>query len=243
LLGTIPKLNCARPTVIPVSRSFCWLKYNEQSPNPPGLLFQTGLEQSLVSQQSPLKLSIVFSFSFSEKQKNLFLVGVIAIIILLSGLFTLRFESPDPVLDSEKTEFAEILTEKLDGKILDTGDTLQGLVNVKLANPPGVFKNAIVNQDINLFHDSGQKLVAINIYATTMDDFIKTSKEYDLKYVSFKQSLGDFEPWYPYLADVYENEEKFPYLIKVFDTEQEEFEKLKAKVFEIDYKIYYEING
>jgi len=183
------------------------------------------------------------TFSFSEKQKNLFLVGVIAIIILLSGLFTLRFESPDPVLDSEKTEFAEILTEKLDGKILDTGDTLQGLVNVKLANPPGVFKNAIVNQDINLFHDSGQKLVAINIYATTMDDFIKTSKEYDLKYVSFNQNAGDFEPWYPYLADVYENEEKFPYLIKVFDTEQEEFEKLKAKVFEIDYKIYYEING
>jgi hypothetical protein len=182
------------------------------------------------------------TFSFSEKQKNLFLVGVIAIIILLSGLFTLRFESPDPVLDSEKTEFAEILTEKLDGKILDTGDTLQGLVNVKLANPPGVFKNAIVNQDINLFHDSGQKLVAINIYATTMDDFIKTSKEYDLKYVSFNQNAGDFEPWYPYLADVYENEEKFPYFIKVFDSKEMNYKEFQVKVFEIDYKIYYEVN-
>jgi hypothetical protein len=184
------------------------------------------------------------TFSFSEKQKNLFLVGVIAIIILLSGLFTLRFEPPDPVLDFEKTKFAETIIEKLDGKILDTGDTLQGLVNAKLANPPGIFKNAIVNQDINLLHDSGQKLVAINIYATTMDDFIKTSKEYDLKYISFNQNgLGDFESWYPYLVDVYENEEKFPYLTKVFDTDEEGFEKLKAKVFEIDYQKFYQLNN
>ena len=165
--------------------------------------------------------------------------GVICTIILLSILFTLRYESPDPVLDYEKTKFAEALIEKFDGKILDTGDTLQGLRNVKLSNPPGVFKNVMVGEDINFLHESGQKLVAISIYATTVDDFIKTSKEYDLKYVSFNQNAGDFEPWYPYLADVYENEEKFSYLTKVFDTENEGFEKLKAKVFEIDYKKFY----
>ena len=180
------------------------------------------------------------TFSFSEKQKNLFLVGVIAIIILLSGLFTLRFEPPDPVLDYEKTKFAETLTEKLNGKILDTGYTLQGLVNVKLSNPPGVFKNAIVNQDINLLHDSGQKLVAVSIYAITMDDFIKTSKEYDLKYISFNQNgLGDFESWYPYLVDVYENEDKYSFLKKVFDTNEAGYTKFHAKVFEIDYKKFY----
>ena len=171
-------------------------------------------------------------------------MGVICIIILLSGLFTLRYEPPDPVLDYEKTKFAEALTEKLDGKILDTGDTLQGLVNVKLSNPPGVFKNAIVNQDINLLHDSGQKLVAINIYATTMDDFIKTSEEYDLKYISFNQNgPGDFESWHPYLLGLYENEQKYKFLKKVFDTSEEGYEKFYAKVFEIDYKIYHEING
>ena len=184
------------------------------------------------------------TFSFSEKQKNLFLVGVICVIILLSGLFTLRYEPPDPVLDYEKTKFAEALTERLDGKILDTGDTLQGLVNVKLSNPPGVFKNAIVNQDINLLHDSGQKLVAINIYATTMDDFIKTSEEYDLKYISFNQNgPGDSESWHPYLLGLYENEQKYKFLKKVFDTSEEGYEKFYAKVFEIDYKIYHEING
>ena len=184
------------------------------------------------------------TFSFSEKQKNLFLVGVICVIILLSGLFTLRYEPPDPVLDYEKTKFAEALTERLDGKILDTGDTLQGLVNVKLSNPPGVFKNAIVNQDVNLLHDSGQKLVAINIYATTMDDFIKTSEEYDLKYISFNQNgPGDSESWHPYLLGLYENEQKYKFLKKVFDTSEEGYEKFYAKVFEIDYKIYHEING
>ena len=35
----------------------------------------------------------------------------------------------------------------------------------------------------------------------------------------------------------------FQYLIKVFDTEQEEFEKLKVKVFEIVYEIFYELNN
>ena len=38
------------------------------------------------------------TFSFSEKQKNLFLVGIIAVIILSSSLFTLRYELPDPTL-------------------------------------------------------------------------------------------------------------------------------------------------
>ena len=184
------------------------------------------------------------TFSFSDKQKNLFLVGVVAIIILLSGFFTLRFEPPDPVLDYEKTKFAETLTEKLSGKILDSGDTLQGLVNVKLSNPPGVFKNAIVNQDINLLHDSGQKLVAVSIYATAMDDFIKTSEEYDLKYISInKNGLGGHEVWYPYLIDLYENEQKYKFLKKVFDSSEEGYEKFYVKVFEIDYKIYHELNG
>ena len=119
-------------------------------------------------------------------------------IIILSGLFTLRFEPPDPVLDREKTKFAEILVQKLDGKILDTGNTLQGIINVKLSNPPGVFKDATSDQNLHLLHDSGQKLVVVSIYATTMDDFIKTSKEYDLKYISFNQDgLGNFESWYP----------------------------------------------
>jgi len=46
-----------------------------------------------------------------------------------------------------------------------------------------------------------------------------------------------------YLDEIYENEDKFPYLTKVFDTENEGFEKLKAKVFEIDYKKFYQLNN
>ena len=125
-----------------------------------------------------------------------------------------------------------------------------------MSNPPGVFKNAIVNQDINLLHDSGQKFVAVSlsdleflckepqcsIYATTMDDFIKTSEEYDLKYISIN-GLGGFEVWYPYLIGLYENEQKYKFLKKVFDSSEEGYEKFYVKVFEIDYKIYHELNG
>jgi hypothetical protein len=80
------------------------------------------------------------------------------------------------------------------------------------------------------------------LYAKSLDDFIEVSYEHELNYISINKNSVS-EVFYPYLDGIYENEEKFPYLIKVFDTEQEGFEKLKAKVFEIDYKIYYEING
>ena len=77
------------------------------------------------------------------------------------------------------------------------------------------------------------------LYAKSLEDFIQVSYEYDLNYVSINKN-GVSEVFYPYLDEIYENEENFPYLTKVFDTEKEGFEKLKAKVFEIDYKKFYQ---
>ncbi|SVB48717.1 uncharacterized protein METZ01_LOCUS201571, partial [marine metagenome] len=78
--------------------------------------------------------------------------------------------------------------------------------------------------------------------AKSLEDFIEVSYEYELNYISINKN-GVNDVYYPYLNEIYENEDKFPYLIKVFDTEQEEFKKLKAKVFEIDYEIFYELNN
>jgi hypothetical protein len=80
------------------------------------------------------------------------------------------------------------------------------------------------------------------LYAKSLEEFIEVSSEHELNYISINKN-GVSEVFYPFLDEIYENEEKFPYLIKIFDTEQEGFEKLKVKVFEIDYKKFYQLNN
>ena len=187
------------------------------------------------------------TFSYDDRQKKIVLVGIMGAVLVSSCFYTLRYDLPDPVLNDEKILFADILSQKFEGKILDAGNTLQGLTYVNITNPPGIFKNYKLIQDQDMpytmgFNKKNINLIPVILYAKSLEDFIKVSYEYELKYISINKN-GVEDVFYPYLDEIYENEEKFPYLIKIFDTEQEGFEKLKAKVFEIDYKIYYEING
>ncbi len=136
---------------------------------------------------------------------------------------------------------------KFDGKILDAGYTLKGMHYVHVTDPLGVFKNYKISQDPGAyylfeFNSENINLMPTKLYAKSLEDFIEVSYEYELNYISINKN-GVNDVYYPYLNEIYENEEKFPYLVKVFDTEQEEFEKLKAKVFEIDYKEFYHLNG
>ena len=41
---------------------------------------------------------------------------------------------------------------------------------------------------------------------------------------------------YPFLNDLYSNEDSYPYMIKIFDSNELGYKKLKVKVFEIDYE-------
>ena len=187
------------------------------------------------------------TFSYDDRQKKIILVGIMGAVLISSCFYTLRYDLPDPVLNDEKILFADILSQKFEGKILDAGNTLQGLTYVNITNPPGIFKNfELKDQDSSTyamaFNKKNINLIPIILYAKSLEDFIEVSYEYELSYISINKN-GVEDVFYPYLDEIYENEEKFPYLRKVFDTEQEEFEKLKAKVFEIDYKIFHDLNG
>ena len=186
------------------------------------------------------------TFSYNERQKKIVLVGIMGAVLVSSCFYTLRYELPDPVLNDEKILFADILSKKFEGKILDAGNTLQGLTYVNITNPPGIFKNYKLIQDQDMpytmgFNKKNINLIPITLYAKSLEDFIEVSYEYELNYISINKN-GVEDIFYPYLDEIYENEEKFSYLRKVFDTEQEEFEKLKAKVFEIDYEIFHKLN-
>ena len=187
------------------------------------------------------------TFSFNEKQKKICLVGIMCFVLILSGLYTLRYEVQDPILNNEEILFAETLENKFDGKILDAGYTLKGLHYVHVTDPLDAFKNYKISQDPGAyylfeFNKENVNLMPTVLYAKSLEDFIDVSYEYELNYISINKN-GVTDIFYPYLNEIYENEDKFPYLIKVFDTEQEGFEKLKAKVFEINYEIFYELNN
>jgi len=187
------------------------------------------------------------TFSFNEKQKKICLVGIMCFVLILSGLYTLRYEVQDPILNNEEILFAETLENKFDGKILDAGYTLKGLHYVHVTDPLDAFKNYKISQDPGAyylfeFNKENVNLMPTVLYAKSLEDFIDVSYEYELNYISINKN-GVTDIFYPYLNEIYENEDKFPYLIKVFDTEREGFEKLKAKVFEINYEIFYELNN
>ena len=180
------------------------------------------------------------AFSFTQKQRNYFLIGVIGVVIILSGVYTLRYDSPDSTLNQERMQFSEILIENFDGKILDAGDTLRLMKFTKLQNSPHLFKDFQTSRESEFLVQSND-INEITLHASSLDELISIGQEYDLKLISVNQE-GVTEIWYPYLDNLYNNDEKYPFLIKVLDTEEIGFQKFKVKVFEINYDKFHSDN-
>jgi hypothetical protein len=180
------------------------------------------------------------TFQFSEKQKNFFLVGIIGVVIILSGTLTLRMGESDKLLDQERIEFSKIITQKLDGRISAGGDVLRLLTYTQLQDSPHLFKefktstyDFTIGRESNIFA-SENMLERIILYAKSLDELIEIGKEYDLKYIAINKEQSNND-WYGYLTNLYDEEEDYPFLTKVLDTKEIGFKKFKVKVFEINY--------
>ena len=173
------------------------------------------------------------TFSLSRNQKNAFLVIVIIIVIILSGLFTLRYEKLDPGLENEKMDFAQYALENLHGNTLrDFGGGTD-------------YINSVILLDYNNFQDFKISSLAddterskfayqeIGVSASNIEDLILKGESLNLNYLISNQHDTFY---YPFVDQVYHNEEQYPYLIKIFDSHEHGYEKLKIKVFEIDYE-------
>ena len=180
------------------------------------------------------------TFSFSEKQKNFFLVSVICVVIILSGTFTLKVDTPDKLLNQERIEFSKILTQKFNGKVIGVGDSIRLLTYTQLYDSPNLFKefktstyDFVVGGQSNIFAHGMERIV---LYAESLDGLIQIGKEYDLKYIVINENANtDKIIRYPYLTNLYDEGEKYPFLTKVLDTKEIGFKKFKVKVFEINY--------
>ena len=181
------------------------------------------------------------TFSFTKKQKNIFLIIIITIVIVLSGLFTLRYEKPDPILEHEKMEFGKFAISNFNGKILDEAGSALDYINYLLIdNSPGNFKNYKINSNLQSYSELiGEKnnFERIFIYGESMNELISNGEKPGLRYIISNENKGYF---HPFIDDVYANEKQYQYLIKVFDSDEHGFKKLKLKVFEIDYEKFHQ---
>ena len=173
------------------------------------------------------------TFSFTKKQKHYSLILILGVIIVLSSLFMMRYDVMDKFEEQEQIELAQLLKNKISGNILDAGNSLRGISYVELSE-----FNMKLNLNEQLIPSSPVPITddikIINIFGTSLDEFILNSEKENLKYIAINQD-GVTEIWYPFLSNIYYNEQQYSYLKKIIDTNELGFTKFKVKVFEIDY--------
>ena len=173
------------------------------------------------------------TFSFTKKQKHYSLILILGVIIVLSSLFMMRYDVMDKFEEQEQIELAQLLKNKISGNILDAGNALRGISFLELSE---------FNMKLNLIEQRfpsspvpiTEDIKIISIFGTSLNDFILNSEKENLKYIAINQD-GVTEIWYPFLSDIYYNEQQYSYLKKIIDTNELGFIKFKVKVFEIDY--------
>ena len=89
------------------------------------------------------------TWSFSRKQKDIFLIIIIITVIFLSSLFMIRYGTPYHVLDNEKLEFSEFALNNLQGVVLrDWGGSLDYVPYLTITESPEKFKSHEINSKI-----------------------------------------------------------------------------------------------
>ena len=184
------------------------------------------------------------TFSFNQHQKNIFLIIVILLVVILSGIFTHGYDKygygkPDTIKEHEKMEYAKFLVDNLDGRMLDAGYVTEYVKTVKYTETAELFKNYKSPRDKDPFPDTYTpgSLMMIREHGKTLEDLISNGEKSGLKYIGISEDGADM---LLFLDDIYSHEENYPYLIKISDSTEEGYQKLKVKVFRIDYQIFHQ---
>ncbi len=183
------------------------------------------------------------TFSFSDRQKNLSLIIIIFIILLLSVWFTARYDKPDLELENEKIEFSNFAINNLSGNLQrEMGYTFDYYALMLIDNPKGNFKNCKVNFVSDYCGiDRSQMINRITVTGESLEEIIHSGKKYNLKYILSNEKPDDIG-FHEFLDELYFTEKNYTYLTKVFDSNDYGFQKLKFKIFEIDYEKFEELS-
>ena len=187
------------------------------------------------------------TFSFSERQKSVFLVIVVGVVLLLSTIFTMGvgefgYGLPNSALEQEKLEFTEYLVENYDGKILRDETVIDYLAYVSLTSGDNDFKSFKSPRGKNPYPDLYEpgKVVWLSVNGKNMKELIINGELRELKYIGILEKGSYF---FPFLNDLYHNEEEYPYMEKIFDSDEMNYKEFKIKAFEINYQKFHDLNG
>ncbi len=187
------------------------------------------------------------TFSFSERQKSVFLVIVVGVVLLLSTIFTMGvgefgYGLPNSALEQEKLEFTEYLAENYDGRILRDETVTDYLAYVSLTSDDNDFKSFKSPRGKNPYPDlyESGKVVWLSVNGKNMKELIINGELRELKYIGILEKGSYF---FPFLNDLYFNEEKYPYMEKIFDSNEMNYKEFKIKAFEINYQKFHELHG
>lgn len=190
------------------------------------------------------------TFSFNQHQKNIFLIIVILLVVILSGIFTHGYDKygygkPDTIKEHEKMEYAKFLVDNLDGRMFDGGYVTEYVKTIKYTDTAELFKNYKSPRGKDPFPDTYTpgSLVMIREHGKTLEEFISNGEKSGLKYIGISEDgvpERTYQTDFLFLDDVYSHEENYPYLIKISDSTEEGYQKLKVKVFMIDYEIFHQ---
>ena len=188
------------------------------------------------------------TFSFNERQKSVFLVIVVGVVLLLSTTFTMKvgefgYGLPNSVLEHEKIEFTKYLVENFDGRILNDEGVIDYLLYVSLTQDDNAdfkeFKSPRGKDPYPDLYEPG-KVVWLQVNGKTIEELITNGETIGLKYIGILEKGSYF---FPFMNDLYYNEEKYPYMEKIFDSNEMNYKEFKIKAFEIDYEKFYLIKN
>ena len=188
------------------------------------------------------------TFSFNERQKSIFLVIVVGVVLLLSTTFTMGvgefgYGLPNSVLEHEKIEFTKYLVENFDGRILRDAISLDYLHYVHFISIDDAdFKSFKSPRGKDPFPDLYKPGTVwwLSVNGKTIEELVTNGETKGLKYISILEEGSYF---FPFLNDLYHYEERYPYMEKIFDSDEMNYKEFKIKLFEINYQKFHDLNG
>jgi len=151
--------------------------------------------------------------------RNIFLICLF-FGLLLTSFYFLRERQPDSELILEKEEFAKYVVTNYEGKISSPNNwTFILLYTHSVDNPLGK-------------PETPSKHLLPNVVIHNENDLIEFLIKNKINYL-----IVDDEPekLLNFSRDIYFNEEKYLYLSKVFDSDFNDYQKYRVKIFEVDY--------
>ena len=164
--------------------------------------------------------------------QTLSFVSILFVVLASSMVYTYIVYPPlDATLELEKIEFARYLHHNLDGKFYGQSWSTHYFSYVHVTDN-NLFKTYYLDENHLIKNDSSPKLY---LHGSSITEIILDGEELDLSYLV----IDDKNTPLNLLDQIYLEEDAYPYLTKVFDSNDVGYEKLKVKIFKIDYEQFH----